>query len=107
MEDPIRDHLDKLNTHKSMGPHGTCPQVLRKLTKVIAKPFSSVFVRSWRTGEMPEDCKIACVTLVFKKGKKEEPGNYRPVSFNSTPGKVMKQLVLDVISKQLKEIMLD
>lgn len=42
-----------------------------------------------------------------KKAKKEEPGNYRPVSFNTTPGKVMKQLILDVISKQLKEIMLD
>ena len=47
--------------------------------------------------------RIADVTLVFRKGKKEDPGNYRPVSFTSVPGKVMEQLVLDAISRQLKE----
>ena len=52
---------------------------------------------------MPEDWRIANVTLVFKKGKKEDPGNYRPVLLTSVPGKVMEQLVLDAISKQLEE----
>ncbi|PKU28157.1 rna-directed dna polymerase from mobile element jockey- hypothetical protein [Limosa lapponica baueri] len=36
-------------------------------------------------------------------GKKEDPENYRPVSLTSIPGKVMERLVLDVISKHLKE----
>lgn len=31
---------------------------------------------------MPEDWRIADVTLVFKKSK-EDPGNYRPVSLTS------------------------
>ena len=31
------------------------------------------------------------------------PGNYRPVSLTSIPGKVMEQLILDVISKQVEE----
>lgn len=46
---------------------------------------------------------IANVTPVFKKGKKEDLGNCRPVSLTSVPGKVMEQLVLDAISKQLEE----
>ena len=54
-------------------------------------------------GEMPEDWRIASVTPVFRKGKKEDPGNYRPVSLTSIPGKVMEQLVLDAISRQLEE----
>ena len=41
--------------------------------------------------------------MVFKKGKKEDPGNCRPVSLTSVPGKVMKQLVLDAISEQLEK----
>jgi len=41
----------------------------------------------------------ASVTPVFKKGKKEDPGNYRPVSLTSIPGKVMEQLILEVIIK--------
>jgi len=41
--------------------------------------------------------------MVFKKGKKEDLGNYRPVSLSSVPRKVMEQLVLDTLSKQLEE----
>ena len=54
-------------------------------------------------GEVPEDYKIANVTPVFKKGKKEDLGNYTPVSLTFIPGKVMEQLVLDAISRQLEE----
>ncbi|PKU36417.1 rna-directed dna polymerase from mobile element jockey-like [Limosa lapponica baueri] len=78
-EDWVRDHLAKLDIHKSMGPDRMHP--------------------SWRTGEVPEDWRKANITPVFKKGKMEDPGNYRPVSLTSVPGKVMEQLVLDVISK--------
>ncbi|GAB0176885.1 transmembrane protein 263 [Grus japonensis] len=59
--------------------------------------------RSWRTGEVPEDWRKAIVTPVFKKGKKEDPGNYRPVSLTSIPGKVMEQLILGVMSKHVEE----
>jgi len=52
---------------------------------------------------VPEDWRKANVTPVFKKGKKEDPGNYRPVSLTSIPGKVMEQLILDVTSKQVEE----
>ncbi|GAB0204069.1 mitochondrial enolase superfamily member 1 [Grus japonensis] len=59
---------------------------------------------SWRTGEVPEDWRKASVTLVIKKGRKnEDPGNYRPVSLTSIPGKVMEQLILGVINKHMGE----
>jgi len=40
---------------------------------------------------------------MFKKGKKEDPGNYRLVSLTSIPGKVMEQLILQVIIQQVEE----
>ncbi|GAB0179391.1 mitochondrial enolase superfamily member 1 [Grus japonensis] len=79
------------------------PRVLRELADVIAKPHSIIFERSWRTEEVPEDWRKVNVTLVFKKSKKEDPGNYRPVSFTSIPGKVMEQLIQEVISKHVEE----
>ncbi|GAB0184761.1 hypothetical protein GRJ2_000941400 [Grus japonensis] len=66
-------------------------------------PLSIIFERSWRIGEVPEDWRKANVTPVFKKSKKKDPGNYRPVSLTSLPGKVMEQLILDVISKHVEE----
>jgi len=70
---------------------------------VIAEPLSITFESSWRTGEVPEDWRKASVTPIFKKGKTEDPGNYRPVSLSSIPGKMMEQLILEVIIKQVEE----
>jgi len=52
---------------------------------------------------VPENWWTANVTPAFKKGKEEDPGNYRPVSLTSIPGKMMEQLILDVISKQVEK----
>ncbi|GAB0183596.1 mitochondrial enolase superfamily member 1 [Grus japonensis] len=86
-----------------MGPDEMHPQVLRELADVIAVPLSIIFERSWRTREVPEDWRKANVTLVFKNGKKEDPGNYRPVSLTSIPGKVMEQLILGIINKHVEK----
>jgi len=40
---------------------------------------------------VPEDWRKANGTLVFIKGKKEDPGNYRPVSHTFIPGKMMER----------------
>ena len=51
---------------------------------------------------MPEDQRIAEVTLVFKKGKKRDLENYRLVCLTSNLGEMIK-LVLDTPFKQLRE----
>jgi len=101
-EDCVRDHFSKLDTHKPMGPNGIDSRVLRELANAIAEPLSIFFESSWRTEEVPENWRKASVTPVFKKDKNKDPGNYRPVSLTSIPGKVMEQLILDVI-KQVEE----
>ncbi|KFP33247.1 RNA-directed DNA polymerase from mobile element jockey, partial [Colius striatus] len=101
----VKDLLAKLEAHKSMGPDGMHPRVLRELTDMIAKPLSIISGQSWRTGEVPEDWRKANVTPVFKKGRKDDSGNYRPVSLTSIPGKVMEQLILNAITEHMKEKM--
>ncbi|PKU27766.1 rna-directed dna polymerase from mobile element hypothetical protein [Limosa lapponica baueri] len=102
-EDQVREQLSKLDIRKSMGPHGMHLRALRELAEIIAGPLSIIFERSWRRGELPKDWRKASVIPVFKKGKKEDPGNYRPVSLTSVPGKMMERLILGVISKHMEE----
>ncbi|KFP27233.1 RNA-directed DNA polymerase from mobile element jockey, partial [Colius striatus] len=102
-EEEVKDLLTKLKAHKSMGPDGMHPRVLRELADVIAKPLSIIFEQSWRTGKVPEDWRKDNVTPVFKKCRKDDPGNYRPVSLTSIPGKKMEQFILNVATKHMKE----
>ncbi|PKU42932.1 rna-directed dna polymerase from mobile element hypothetical protein [Limosa lapponica baueri] len=102
-EDQVKEQLSELDTHKSMGPDRMHPRVLREPAEVVAEPLSIIFERSWRTGKVPEDWSQANVIPVFKKGKKEDLGNYRPVSLTSMSGKMMEQLVLGIISKHMEE----
>ncbi|KAJ7408435.1 RNA-directed DNA polymerase from mobile element jockey-like protein [Pitangus sulphuratus] len=65
--------------------------------------LSMTFEQSWEPGEISNDRKMANVVLVFQKGKKDDPGNYRPVSLTSITGIIMKKIILGVIEKYLKD----
>ena len=52
------------------------PSVLRELTDVVAEPLSMIFERSWQSGEFPGDWKKENIVPLFKKGRKEDAGNY-------------------------------
>ncbi|CAM4712535.1 unnamed protein product [Lepidochelys kempii] len=99
----VRNYLEKLDEHKSMGPDVLHPRVLKEFVDVIAEPLAIIFENSWRSGEVPDDWKKASVVLIFKKGKKEDPRNYRPVILTSIPGKIMEQVLKESILKHLEE----
>ena len=42
-EDQVREYLGKLDLHKSMGPDGKQPQVLRQQGDVITRPLLIIF----------------------------------------------------------------
>ena len=52
---------------------------------------------------IPKDWKMVRVTPIFKKGPKNQAGNYRPVSLTSAPCKVMESLLRAIILKHVME----
>ncbi|KAJ7417648.1 RNA-directed DNA polymerase from mobile element jockey-like protein [Pitangus sulphuratus] len=97
----VWDLLLQVDPYKSVEPDGIHPGILKELADVITKPLL-IFEPSWESEEVPADWKLVNVVLIFKKGKKEDLGNYRPLSLTSVPGKVMK-IILRGTEKHLKD----
>ncbi|KAK4810585.1 hypothetical protein QYF61_007322 [Mycteria americana] len=68
----------------------------------MAGPLSIIFQRSWESGEVPTDWKLANVIPIYKKSMREDPGNYRPVSLTSVPRKIMEKIILGTTERHLK-----
>ncbi|PKU39894.1 rna-directed dna polymerase from mobile element jockey-like [Limosa lapponica baueri] len=94
-DDYVRDHLGKLDIHKSMGPDGMHPQVLRELADIIVKPLSIIFkgpgeqATCLRTGGK--------IMSIHSSNRARRRIQEIMVSLTSILGKVMEQLILDVI----------
>ncbi|KAK4829828.1 hypothetical protein QYF61_006838 [Mycteria americana] len=53
---------------------------------------------SWITGEVAFNWRLVNVTRIYKKGGKEDQGNYRPVS-----GKLMEQIILSATTGHVED----
>ena len=98
----VKDKLKKVKVGKSPGPDEIYPIVLNKTKEAIAYPLSVIFQKSLAESRVPGDWKLANVAPIFKKGKRDNPGNYRPVSLTSVVGKIMESILRDQILIHLK-----
>ena len=65
-------------------------------------PLTIIFNKSLSEGVVPDSWKEAEVVPIFKKGKRDDPGNYRPVSLTSVCGKIMEKIVRKEIVDHLE-----
>ncbi|PKU39174.1 rna-directed dna polymerase from mobile element hypothetical protein [Limosa lapponica baueri] len=99
-EDQVREQLSKLDIHKPMGLDGMHPRVLRELAEVTAGPLSTIFEKSWRTREVPEDWRKANVTPVFKKARRR---TWETTGRSASPLSVLGQVLFNILINDLDE----
>ena len=59
--------------------------------------------KAWQSREVPGDWKKGNSVLIFKQGRKQDPGNYQPVSLTSAPGKIMEQILLEAMLQYMED----
>ena len=97
--------LSKLDPRKSPGPDGIHPAILRGLAPLIAAPLASLFSRTLEEG-VPADWRTAVVTPIHKKGRRDVPDNYRPISLTSVVCKVQEFFLREAITGHVTRLSL-
>ena len=100
-EEDILKHLKLLKPSKSPGPDEMHPYLLGKTCQDIALPLSLIMQSSYDKSVLPQDWKDANVSPIFKKGRKADRSNYRPVSLTSIICKLMETLIRDKLMEHL------
>ncbi len=93
--------LNNLNTTKSPGPDGIHPRVLQELAAEFAYPLKMIFDKTLASGKLPSEWKQSEVRPIFKKGCKETPGNYRPVSLTAIVCKIFEGFIRSALFNHL------
>ena len=74
-----------------------------EVSEQVSEMLMDIFNSSLESGQVPEDWRVVNVTPLFKKGSREELGNYRPLSLTSVVGKVMETLIKDWMRNHLNK----
>ena len=69
----------------------------------MAKPISQICNLSIKQSIFPSECKTANVKILFKKGSKVEPKNYRPISLLPIISKIIEKVIHDQTQNFLNE----
>ena len=100
-EDIVMKKLSLLRVDKSPGADALSPRYLREIRNEICQEVLAIWSMSLRDGVVPEDWKMANVCPIFKKGKRSDAANYRPVSLTSQLGKLLESVIRDSLVDHL------
>ena len=99
----ILTELQDLKEDKSTGLDGIGAYVLKHCAHQLVQPLKIIFTKSMNERTLPSDWKKARITPIFKKGRKKDVSNYRPVSITSQTCKIMERILRKRILQHLEE----
>ena len=93
--------LENLDEGKSGGPDYLSCKILKLFAPIIASCLTEIFQYSLESRTIPSIWKVARVIPIYKKGSKEMPTNYRPVSLTCVTCKLLEHIVSSKIYEHL------
>jgi hypothetical protein len=85
--------ITNLKPKSSCGFDGISSKLLKSIHSGVCYPLSIIINKSFESGIVPRDVKLAKVIPLFKAKDKCVLGNYRPISLLPSISKVMEEIV--------------
>ena len=100
-EETVKGKLAGLKPSSSPGPDKIHPRILREGAEFLARPLSVIYSKSLESNCLPGDWTLGTIVPIFKKGNRQLPKNYRPVSLTAIPCKILESIVKDEVMEHL------
>ena len=85
--------LKAIDPSKSCGPDDIPGRLLHEGAIHLSGPLTELFNMSIHQGKLPLDWKTSNITPIHKKGSRNSPSNYRPISLTSTVIKTLERII--------------
>jgi len=85
--------IDEVGRNSAVGPDKFPAAILKECKEQLATPLYIMWRLSLDSGEIPETFLRQSIVPIFKKGNKDDPANYRPVSLTSHLIKVFERVL--------------
>ena len=105
-EKTISNFLKELKTNKGTGIiFWNYSNFLKNGSKVLATPIAQICSLSIKLSAVPDECKIAKLKSLYKKGKNTDPKNYKPITLLPVISKILEKVIqIKLCTSYLKTI---
>ena len=101
----IKQIISELKNSKSKDVYDISADIIKCCVDYIAEPLCDVFQACVDQGVFPSNLKISKTIPIFKKGKRSDPSNYRPIAILPILSKILEKLIckrlVDYVEKML------
>ena len=92
-EEKLSKIMTNIESSKAAGVHKLSGRFIRDGASILAKSIAALCNLSISQGVFPNACKVAKLKPIFKKGKKTDPSNYRPISLLPSILKITERVI--------------
>ena len=89
----IKQACKRVKNNTTTGPDNISPLFIKNGGKKLHICLHRLINAIWNIGHVPSIWKLANVLSLYKKGAKEDPNNYRPISLTSVLARMVERLV--------------
>ena len=100
-KDKIKKEINRLNKNKASQISGIPIKIIHDNVDIFADFIAESFKGAIKTSNFSNCLKLADMTPLYKKGRKDKKKNYRPVSILPTLSKIFEKILFEQISFSL------